>query len=58
MKTYTVAVEVRKIYHIEVLADSEDEAMTTAGDSQSTDIQDGGMLVNVEVEPIEIEKGE
>jgi len=47
LKTYTVRLQVIKIYDVEVKADSQEEAVETAMQSQSTEIEKSGKLVCV-----------
>lgn len=54
MKTYTVSIEVAKVYDIEVEADSAEAAAAIAEDMQSTAIADRGGLQNVETRVVEV----
>ena len=51
---YKIAVDVRKLYHIEVEAASLHEATLTVEGMQSTEIADSGELQDVETEVIEV----
>lgn len=53
MKTYTVAVEVMKVYHVEIAASSQDDAEEQANALTSLQIDEMGSLENVETRFIE-----
>jgi hypothetical protein len=56
---FRVRLQVIKVYDIDVNADSQDEAIETAMQSQSAEIEADGKLVSVETDHAEVvEKGE
>jgi len=54
MNTYTVRLQVIKVYDVEVNANSEDEAIETAMQSQTTEIERDGNLIASETDHAEI----
>jgi len=52
--TYTVSIEVAKVYNVEVKATSAEAAAAIAEDMQSTAIVDCGSLQNIETRVIEV----
>lgn len=58
MKRYTVSIEVSKIYHVDVDAESGADAIDIADKMQSTKIEDEGELENVETNALEVENEE
>jgi hypothetical protein len=54
MNTYTVRLQVIKVYDVEVNANSEDEAIETAVQSQTTEIERDGKLITAETDHAEI----
>jgi len=55
---YTVAIEIRSTYIIDIKAKDDDEAQEIANNMQSTEIEKEGHCTNVETEFIEIENEE
>ncbi len=53
--TYLVAIEVRKMYHVEITADSEAEAEDMGNQMQSLKIYDEGRCANIETVVVEVE---
>jgi hypothetical protein len=56
MKTYTIAIDVKKVYHVKLQAISLTDAMTIANNMQSTEIAERGELIDVETEAIQAEQ--
>ena len=48
MKTYIVAIDVKKAYHVSIEANSEDEAFKLANEMPTTAIYEQGTLIDVE----------
>jgi hypothetical protein len=55
-QTFTVAIEIREIYHVEIDAKDQQEAQATAEEMKSGDVRTEGSLQNVETTVVDVQE--
>lgn len=58
MPIYTANISITKNYHVEIEADSEEEAEDIANDMESADVEDTGELIDTDMEANIVDGGD